>query len=48
MGQYQSVNTKNQLKIAKQEMKKPFVQEEELKIKLARLDEHSVSGDFIT
>ena len=36
------VNTKNQLEIAKQEMKKPFVQEEELKTKLARLDELNI------
>lgn len=35
-------NTKNQLETAKKEVQKPFIQEEELKIKLARLDELNI------
>lgn len=35
-------NTKNQLETAKKEVQKPFVQEEELKTKLARLDELNI------
>ena len=35
-------NTKNQLETAKKEVQKPFIQEEELKTKLARLDELNI------
>jgi N12 class adenine-specific DNA methylase len=35
-------NTKNQLETAKEEVQKPFIQEEELKTKLARLDELNI------
>jgi hypothetical protein len=35
-------NIKNQLEIAKKEVQKPFIQEEELKAKLARLDELNI------
>lgn len=35
-------NTKNQLETAKKEVQKPFVQEEELKTKLTRLDELNI------
>ena len=35
-------NTKNQLETAKKEVQKPFIQEEELKAKLARLDELNI------
>ena len=35
-------NTKNQLETAKKEVQKPFVQEEELRTKLARLDELNI------
>ena len=35
-------NTKNQLETAKKEVQKPFIQEEELRTKLARLDELNI------
>ena len=35
-------NTTNQLETAKKEVQKPFIQEEELKTKLARLDELNI------
>ncbi len=35
-------NTKNQLETAKKEVQKPFIGEEELKTKLARLDELNI------
>ena len=35
-------NTKNQLETSKKEVQKPFIQEEELKTKLARLDELNI------
>ncbi len=35
-------NTKNQLKTAKKEVQKPFIQEDELRSKLARLDELNI------
>ena len=35
-------DTKNQFETAQKEVEKPFVQEEELKVKLARLDELNI------
>ena len=35
-------NTKNQLETAKKEVQKPFIQEDELRSKLARLDELNI------
>ncbi len=39
---YEIENTQNQFETAKQEVEKPFVHEEDLKGKLARLDELNI------